>query len=139
MTGNAEMTLTWKGGQRFTGTAPGPGGPVAVAFDGESREGASPVQAAALALGSCMGIDIADILVKGRLELKALVCELSVSRAPEPPKKITAVRMNVVVTGDVPKDRVERAIALSHDRYCSVWHSMNPAIDFTTTVEIRSA
>jgi uncharacterized OsmC-like protein len=40
------------------------------------------------------------------------------------------------VTGDVPAAALERAIALSHDKYCSVWHSMRPDLPFTTSYEV---
>ncbi len=38
--------------------------------------------------------------------------------------------------GEIPPDRVERAIQLSRERYCSVWHSLNPDIEFKTSFEI---
>ena len=40
------------------------------------------------------------------------------------------------VEGDVPADAVERAIALSCEKYCSVWHSMRQDIDFTVSFEL---
>jgi uncharacterized OsmC-like protein len=49
------------------------------------------------------------------------------------------VELSFVVIGNVPPDRVERAIALSRERYCSVWHSLRPDIAFATSFEIRSA
>jgi len=44
-----------------------------------------------------------------------------------------------MVRGDVPADRVERAIALSRERYCSVWHSLRQDIDFRTSFEVAPA
>jgi uncharacterized OsmC-like protein len=44
-----------------------------------------------------------------------------------------------VVTGDVPTERVERAIALSREKYCSVWHSLRADIAFTTAYEVLPA
>jgi uncharacterized OsmC-like protein len=41
-----------------------------------------------------------------------------------------------VVRGDVPPDRVERALELSRERYCSVWHSLRSDIDFRTSFEV---
>jgi uncharacterized OsmC-like protein len=43
-----------------------------------------------------------------------------------------------VVTGDPPPDRVERAIQLSRDRYCSVWHSLRPDITLQTSFEVTA-
>ena len=44
-----------------------------------------------------------------------------------------------MVRGEVPADRVERAIELSRERYCSVWHSLRPDIDFRTSFEIAAS
>ena len=40
------------------------------------------------------------------------------------------------MTGNVPKEQVQRAIDLSHEKYCSVWHSMRQDIAFTTTISL---
>jgi uncharacterized OsmC-like protein len=39
--------------------------------------------------------------------------------------------------GAVPADKVERALALSREKYCSVWHSLRQDIAFTTSFEVR--
>jgi putative redox protein len=84
-----------------------------------------------------MAIDVVDILVKGRLPLKALAARLDGQRAGEAPKRLTAVQLHFTVTGDVPADKMERAIALSREKYCSVWHSLRQDIDFQTSFEVR--
>jgi uncharacterized OsmC-like protein len=38
----------------------------------------------------------------------------------------------------VPPDKIERAIALSHETYCSVWHSLRPDTDFATSFEVAA-
>ena len=45
--------------------------------------------------------------------------------------------LHVTVEGDVPADAVERAVALSREKYCSVWHSMRQDIEFTTTHDVQ--
>jgi uncharacterized OsmC-like protein len=47
-----------------------------------------------------------------------------------------AVEARFVVSGDMGADKVERAIALSREKYCSVWHSMRPDVELTTTFEV---
>jgi uncharacterized OsmC-like protein len=47
------------------------------------------------------------------------------------------VDLRITVVGPVPPDRVERAIQLSRETYCSVWHSLNPDIEFNTSFEIQ--
>jgi putative redox protein len=129
------LRLDWDGDLRFTGRADG----VALVLDADKKAGPSPVQALAAALAGCMATDVVDILRKGRLPLRGLEARLTAHRPTEPPQRLLAVALHFAVTGDVPPDRVERAIALSRERYCSVWHSLRQDIDFTTTFEIRPA
>ena len=47
---------------------------------------------------------------------------------------VATVAIDFVVTGDVAREQVQRAIDLSHEKYCSVWHSMRQDIAFTRTI-----
>ena len=126
------LTLDWQGGQTFSGTS----GDVVVTLDGMRKAGPSPVQAVAFGLASCMAIDVADVIERGRLNLKGLSCKLDVFRADETPRRVTGFNLHFAVTGAVPEDRVARAIDLSREKYCSVWHSLNPTIDFKTSFTV---
>jgi putative redox protein len=126
------LTLTWEGERRFGAVTHG----VPVVIDGDSTAGPSPVEALGLALASCMGVDVADILRKGRHDLRGLTTELVAERAPEPPSRLTAVDLRFRVVGDVPPGAIERAIALSHEKYCSVWHTFRQDIPLTTSFEV---
>lgn len=114
----------------------GRSGDAEMVLDSAGKAGPSPVQALAFALAGCMGMDVVYILQKGRLDLKGLKIALSAERAQEDPHRITAVTIDFTVTGDIPKDQIQRAVDLSHDKYCSVWHSMQQDIAFTTTISI---
>ena len=107
-----------------------------IVLDSAGKAGPSPVQALAFALAGCMGMDVVYILQKGRLDLKGLKVALSAERAPEDPHRITAVTIDFTVTGDITKDQVQRAVDLSHEKFCSVWHSMRQDIPFTTTISV---
>lgn len=124
--------LVWNGDLRFGVTS----GSNALVIDGNNTAGPSPVQLLAIGLAGCMATDVVDIIRKGRHALTDLRVTLSAERAPEPPRRITAVALRFHVHGVVPAHAVERAIALSHDKYCSVWHSMRQDIELTTTFEI---
>lgn len=126
------LTIAWLGERRFHADFRG----VPVIIDGDSTAGPSPVEALGLALATCMGVDVADIVRKGRYDLRALTTELVAERAPEPPRRFIAVELRFRVTGDVPDAAVERAIALSHEKYCSVWHSLRQDIPLTTSFEV---
>lgn len=104
-----------------------------IVLDSAGKAGPSPVQALAFALAGCMGMDVIHILRKGRLDLRGLKVALTAERAQDDPHRITAVAIEITVTGDVPRDQIQRAIDLSHGKYCSVWHSMRQDIPFSAT------
>jgi putative redox protein len=126
------IDLAWQGGARFDGHA----GDVPVVVDGARRAGPSPTQALAVGLAGCMGIDVIDIIQKGRFAVDGLRIHLEGDRRAEVPRRFTHIRLHFTVTGKVPPDRVERAIALSRERYCTVWHSLQPDIDLQTSFTI---
>ncbi len=105
-------------------------------LDSDGQAGPSPVQALAFALAGCMSIDVVHILTKGRLPLRALRAHLEAERRPQDPKRLVGIRLHFVVAGDVPADKVERAIALSREKYCSVWHSLRQDIAFRTSFAV---
>jgi putative redox protein len=81
-----------------------------------------------------MAIDVSLILKKMRARVDGLGVELEGERGEEPPRYFRAVRMVFVVTGDVDVERVEHAVKLSRERYCSVLHTLRPDLELTTTV-----
>jgi putative redox protein len=116
-----EVTLQWTHDLVFETLIPAGRGPV---LDGDSALGASPPQALALALGGCMGIDVASIITKGRHDLRGLSLSVIGTRADGPPSYFTGFTLHFTVTGPVPDAAIQRAIDLSRDTYCSVWHSI---------------
>ena len=126
------VEMEWDGGLRFRGRA----GDRELALDGDSRSAVSPVEALALALAGCMASDLVHILVKGRAEPKGVAARLVAERAPAEPRRLVQVDLRFTVRGAVPAEKIERAIALSREKYCSVWHSLRPDIAFTTSFEV---
>jgi putative redox protein len=125
--------LTWIGDLKFAGVS----GTTSLTLDGDSKAGVSPVQALAFALASCMAADVVFILTKGRHPLRGLRAHLTAHRAQEDPHRFLKVDLRFDIDGAVPVDAAERAIALSHDKYCSVWHSLNHDIDFQVTCDVH--
>jgi putative redox protein len=85
-----------------------------------------------------MSADIVDILRKGRHPLTRLHAALTGERQAEPPRRVTRVLLHFTIHGDVPAAAVERAIALSHEKYCSVWHSLRQDIELTTAFDVNA-
>jgi putative redox protein len=123
--------LAWKGHLQFEATSAG----IAVTLDGDSKAGPSPVQALAFALAGCMATDVVHILARGHHRLRAFHVRLTAQRAQEAPHRFVAVVLALTLQGDVPRDAIDRAVELSRDRYCSVWHSLSRDIDLRITVE----
>jgi putative redox protein len=129
------VSLEWSGeGTKFVG---GPEGVPPSIVDGGSKEGPSPMDHLLLAAAGCMSIDILDILKKGRVDLEHLRIEVSGTRAPAPPRRFTSISFVITVSGPLAADRpkVERAVKMSHETYCSVMHTLRP--DLELSFEIR--
>jgi putative redox protein len=114
----------------------GGSGDVSIVLDSAGKAGPSPVQTLAFALAGCLGMDVVHILTKGRHDLRGVKISLVAERAQDNPHRVTAVAIDVTVTGPVPRDQVQRAIDLSHEKYCSVWHSMRQDIPFTARFSV---
>lgn len=114
----------------------GRSGDIALKLDSASVEGPSPMQALAFALAGCMAMDVVNILKKGRHDLRGLKADLKGERAPEDPRRFTSIELKYTITGVVPSEAVQRAIELSRDKYCSVWHSMRQDIEFDVTYTV---
>jgi putative redox protein len=129
---NTDLSVEWQGDQRMAGRASG----AELLLDGSGQAGPSPVQAVAFGLASCMAIDVVHILTRGRREVKALTARLRGERAGEDPQRFLAFELHFAIRGDIPAEKVERALVLSRGKYCSVWHSLRQDITLTTTFEI---
>ena len=124
--------LVWSGDLRFDASS----GANTAVVDGDSKSGLSPTQCAAIGLAGCMAADVVDILRKGRHPLTALRVTFTGTRAEQPPRRFLQIELRFDVHGAVPPDAVERAIALSRDKYCSVWHSFRQDIALSTPFHI---
>ena len=128
-------TLTWQGDLKFRAATPR----TEIILDSDSTAGPSPPEAVAMALAGCMAIDVADIVIKGRHQLTAMEATISGTRRDDPPRHFVSFTLHFQLTGNIPPHAVQRAIDLSHDKYCSVWHSLRRDIQLTTTFEVTPA
>ncbi|HEX6211957.1 MAG TPA: OsmC family protein, partial [Methylomirabilota bacterium] len=107
--------------------------------DGDGQAGPSPVQLLGISLAGCMASDVAHILVRGRQELTSLEVTLEAERAGEPPRRFVSIRLHFAARGAVDPPQLARAIALSREKYCSVWHTLRPDIPLEITSTIVPA
>lgn len=128
------VEIQWDGGQRFEGA--GRSG-AAVLLDGRAAEGTTPPEMLLMSLAACMGIDVVDILEKMRVPLEGLTVRAEGDRRAEPPRHYTAVRLTYRTEGLPPEERhkLQRAIDLSRDTYCSVLHTLRPDLEISFRIE----
>ena len=122
--------VTWNGQMSFTGmSASGVQIPIDASKEaGGQDSGARPMELLLHGLAGCTGIDIMLILKKMRLEVRSFYMEVEGMRASDHPKRFTDIHIHYALEGDLPEDKVIRAIQLSKEKYCSVSHSLNANI-----------
>lgn len=128
------VVVEWQEGQRFSGGGP-TGAPIVL--DGGRAAGPSPVDALLVAVASCAGIDVLEILAKRRTPVGAMKVTAEFSRAAAPPRRLTQVALHFEVEVDSEAQHVERAIELSIEKYCSVSATFAPDTELTWTARIR--
>ena len=102
---------------------------------GGQNSGARPTELILSAVAGCTGIDIISILQKMRLEPTSFHMDIKGDRAENHPKRFTHIHIHYALEGDLPEEKVVRAIELSNDKYCSVSHSLNA--EMTTSYSIN--
>ena len=125
------VNLEWQEGLRFVARD----ATHAWVLDGRNEDGPSPVVALGAALAGCMAIDLVHILTRGRFAVRSLTAALVGERAETEPRRFVTIDLRFTIDTDAPDDQIARAITLSHDKYCSVWHSMRPDIALTTSFQ----
>jgi putative redox protein len=99
--------------------------------------GFRPMEMVLLGLGGCSAFDVMMILKRGREQVTDCVVELDAQRAETDPKVFTKIEMRYVVTGrSLDRKKVERAVSLSAEKYCSASAIMAKTAEITHRVEI---
>jgi putative redox protein len=102
--------------------------------------GVRPMEMLLLGLGGCTAIDVALILKKGREKVTDCVIEIEAERAAADPKIFTRIRLKYLVTGrDLSRAKVERAVALSAEKYCSASAMLGRTAEITHEIELIAA
>jgi putative redox protein len=126
------VELIWEHDLVFGGKA----GSSRITLDSGSAEGPSPMEALAFALAGCMAMDVVHVIRKGRHDIRGLRADLAGTRTDAPPRRFTKIQLHYTITGRIAPDVIERAIDLSREKYCSVWHSLRQDIEFDTSFDV---
>lgn len=99
-----------------------------------------PMETVLAGTGGCTAYDVVLILRRGRHDVRGCSVKLKAQRAETDPKVFTAIHMHFLVTGrGVPAQAVERAIAMSHEKYCSASIMLGKTAQITTSFELVEA
>jgi putative redox protein len=98
-----------------------------------------PMETLLAGTGGCTAYDVVLILKRGRHDVRGCTVKLTSERAETDPKVFTKIHMHFTVVGSAPAAAVERAIAMSHDKYCSATIMLGKTADITTSFELQAA
>ncbi|MDR6293748.1 MULTISPECIES: OsmC family protein [Inquilinus] len=134
--------ITWVEGRTFVGES---GSGHAVVMDGAPESGGRnlgirPMEMLLIGLGGCSAFDVVMILEKGREPVTDCRVEVDADRAETDPKIFTRIRMRYVVTGrGLDRAKVERAVQLSKEKYCSASIMLGAMAEITAEIEVVEA
>lgn len=131
-----KTTINWTGKMAFSSVTPS-GHDIkmdAAEEIGGTNSGARPTELLLNAVAGCTGIDIISILHKMRLNPTSFHMEVEGNRADEHPRRFTDIHIHYSLEGELPEEKVIRAIKLSEGKYCSVSHSLNSTISVSYSI-----
>ncbi len=132
-----DHTIKWTGGLTFAGTS---ASGHSLVMDSDRKTGMSPMEMLLMGTACCAAIDLVMILKKGRQKVMDAHVDIGGDRREEHPRYYTAVDMHFVVKGiGIEPPKVERAIELAMEKYCSASAQLKALAEFTTSYEIIEA
>ncbi|MGI9323188.1 MAG: OsmC family protein [Pseudomonadales bacterium] len=117
-----KATIKWVDGAKFLAES---GSGHSVVVDGPEDQGGRnagvrPMEMMLMGMGSCASFDVMMILNKARQQVTGCVAEIQAERADAVPAVFTDIHVHFIVTGrNLKENQVQRAIALSAEKYCS--------------------
>lgn len=127
--------VRWIGKRQFVAESPS-GHAMVLNTDRDSNTACGPMELLLMALGACTATDVVIILEKKRMKLESLEVICSGERAADPPQVWTKLYLLYRFRGELTDAAVKRAIALSEEKYCSVWAMLKKTATLTWQYEI---
>lgn len=134
-----KATVKWVDGMMFLGET---GSGHAVVMDGAPEAGGRnhgirPMEMLLLGLGGCTSFDVVLILKRGREPVNGCQVEITAERADSDPKVFTTIHLDYRLSGKgLAPAKVERAIALSKEKYCSASIMLGATAKITTSYSV---
>lgn len=134
-----KATVKWLDNMSFVGES---GSGHSVVMDGPPDDGGRdlgvrPMEMVLLGMGGCTAFDVVHILKRARQDIVDCHVELEAERATEIPKVFTKIHAHYVIKGKgLDSKKVERAITMTADKYCSVSIMLASCVEITHDFEI---
>ena len=137
-----ECTINWGGPQGMVFTAQTGSGHIAV-MDGAPEGGGNnlaprPMELLLAGTGGCAAYDVVLMLKRGRHDVRNCTASLKATRADTDPKVFTRIHFDFIVSGkNLPIAAVERAVQLSHEKYCSASAMLAKTAELSFSVQVE--
>ena len=133
------VTIEWERDLRFTATNERNVSMIMDATDAEGRPaGITPMELLLMALGGCTGIDVVLILKKQRQKLERLTLNVTGRRREEEPRYYEQIHVEYVLKGSgLDEKKLQRAIQLSEEKYCSISVMLKNKAKITSSYKIE--
>lgn len=120
-------TLTWDKDLIFLGrTQRG----YEIDFDAQVQWGCTPTESLLMSVAGCMAIDVVSFLQKMKCVIAKFKIDISGERNPTPPQYYKYIEMTIHIAGEnITPKKMDRVIALSQEKYCSVYHSLRKDLE----------
>ena len=129
--------LSWQSGLRFV-ARPDSGHELVIDSTGrKGHAGPSPMELILIGVAGCTAMDVVYVLERMRTPIAGLEVEINGGRAQTDPKYFTSMTIAYRVRGKgIDREKVERAVRLSHENYCSALATVRSDCSVTTTIEV---
>ena len=130
-----KASLTWDKDLIFLGRTPRG---FELDFDAEAQWGCIPTESLLLSIAGCLAIDVVSFVTKMKAKISKFKVDIAGERNPTPPQYYTKVDMVLHISGeDITPKKLDRAISLSQEKYCSVYHSLRKDLKVNVTYHIE--
>ena len=130
-----KASLTWDKDLIFLGRTPRG---FELDFDAEAQWGCIPTESLLLSIAGCLAIDVVSFVTKMKAKITKFKVDIVGERNPTPPQYYTKVDMVLHISGeDITPKKLDRAISLSQEKYCSVYHSLRKDLKVNVTYHIE--
>ena len=109
-----------------------------IEYDANLQWGCSPTETLLTSVAGCMAIDVFYFLKRMRADITSFKIDFTGVRKPDPPQYYKSIDLLIKVNGEgITSKKMDRAISLSHDKYCSVYNALRSDIEVTTSYKIN--